>query len=78
MPRLVQDRAAARVPADRLVAASRVDPVACSRAAVIRRRVRQVLRVERTMLARAQRMPTVKIAVPKTKTWGGIPTRVAE
>jgi hypothetical protein len=30
-----------------------------------------------TMLARAHRMPTAKIAVPNTKTWGGMPTRVA-
>jgi hypothetical protein len=30
-----------------------------------------------TMLDRAHRMPTAKIAVPNTKTWGGMPTRVA-
>src|SRR5262249_23995863 len=37
----------------------------------------QIFRLAITMLARADRMPTPKITLPKTKTWGGMPTRVA-
>ncbi len=40
-------------------------------------RVRQVFFFDRPRLKTAKTIPTMKITVPKTNTWGGVPTREA-